>query len=118
MADGRIVIDAKINTAQPVQAVKSLKAQAATIAAEYRKQGMSMSDAMKKAWSEIERTGVAGASKAKASVSGINLAFKSLGSTVSRLGGLLASVLGPIALIALVKQCIEQIGRASCRERV
>lgn len=107
MADGRIVIDAKINTAQPVQAVKSLKAQAATIAAEYRKQGMSMSDAMKKAWSEIERTGVAGASKAKASVSGINLAFKSLGSTVSRLGGLLASVLGPIALIALVKQCIE-----------
>lgn len=107
MADGRIVIDAKINTAQPVQAVKSLKAQAATIAAEYRKQGMSMSDAMKKAWSEIERTGVAGASKTKSSVSGINLAFKSLGSTVSRLGGLLASVLGPIALIALVKQCIE-----------
>lgn len=107
MADGRIVIDAKINTAQPVQAVKSLKAQAATIAAEYRKQGMSMSDAMKKAWSEIERTGVAGASKTKSSVSGIHLAFKSLGSTVSRLGGLLASVLGPIALIALVKQCIE-----------
>lgn len=107
MADGRIVIDAKINTAQPVQAVKSLKAQAATIAAEYRKQGMSMSDAMKKAWSEIERTGVAGASKTKSSVSGINLAFKSLGSTVSRLGGLLASVLGPIALIALTKKCIE-----------
>lgn len=34
---------------------KSAKAQAASLAAEYRKAGMSQSEAMKKAWSEIER---------------------------------------------------------------
>lgn len=107
MADGRIVIDAKIDTKQAVASVATLKKKANEIAAEFQKQGMTASDAMAKAWQKITADAISGASKAKASVSGINLAFKSLGSTVSRLGGLLASVLGPIALIALVKQCIE-----------
>lgn len=107
MADGRIVIDAKIDTKQAVASVATLKKKANEIAAEFQKQGMSASDAMRKAWQKITDDAISGASKTKSSVSGINLAFKSLGSTVSRLGGLLASVLGPIALIALVKQCIE-----------
>lgn len=107
MADGRIVIDAKIDTKQAVASVATLKKKANEIAAEFQKQGMSASDAMRKAWQKITNDAISGASKTKSSVSGINLAFKSLGSTVSRLGGLLASVLGPIALIALVKQCIE-----------
>ena len=34
---------------------ESARSQAAKLAAEYRKQGMSASEAMKKAWSEIER---------------------------------------------------------------
>lgn len=107
MADGRIVIDAKIDTKQAVASVATLKKKANEIAAEFQKQGMTASDAMAKAWQKITADAISGASKTKSSVSGINLAFKSLGSTVSRLGGLLASVLGPIALIALVKQCIE-----------
>ena len=107
MADGRIVIDAKIDTKQAVASVATLKKKANEIAAEFQKQGMTASDAMRKAWQQITNDAISGASKTKSSVSGINLAFKSLGSTVSRLGGLLASVLGPIALIALVKQCIE-----------
>lgn len=107
MADGRIVIDAKIDTKQAVASVATLKKKANEIAAEFQKQGMTASDAMRKAWQKITNDAISGASKTKSSVSGINLAFKSLGSTVSRLGGLLASVLGPIALIALVKQCIE-----------
>ena len=107
MADGRIVIDAKIDTKQAVASVATLKKKANEIAAEFQKQGMTASDAMRKAWQKITADAISGASKTKSSVSGIHLAFKSLGSTVSRLGGLLASVLGPIALIALVKQCIE-----------
>ena len=107
MADGRIVIDAKIDTKQAVASVATLKKKANELAAEFQKQGMTASDAMAKAWQKITADAISGASKTKSSVSGINLAFKSLGSTVSRLGGLLASVLGPIALIALVKQCIE-----------
>ena len=100
MADGRIVIDAKIDTKQAVASVATLKKKANEIAAEFQKQGMTASDAMAKAWQKITADAISGASKTKSSVSGINLAFKSLGSTVSRLGGLL------------------EIGRASCRERV
>lgn len=37
------------------QASRSLASQAASLAATYRRQGMNMSDAMRRAWSEIER---------------------------------------------------------------
>lgn len=68
---------------------------------------MSISEAMKKAWSEIEREGAKGARNTAKSISGITAAFSSLGGTVSRLGGLLTSVLGPISFIWLAKECIE-----------
>lgn len=60
MADGKVVISTALdNSGIEKDAGKmgtSLRSQAAKLAAEYRKQGMSMSDAMKKAWSEIERS--------------------------------------------------------------
>ena len=39
-----------------IASTKSLRSQAASLAGEYRKAGMSQSEAMKQAWSEIERT--------------------------------------------------------------
>lgn len=58
--DGSIKIDTKIDNSGfekgNREQTASLKSQAAKRAAIYRKEGMSQSEAMKKAWSEIERT--------------------------------------------------------------
>lgn len=107
MADGRIIIDAKIDTAQAVKSVATLKKEAATIAATFEKQGMSAADAMKKAWQQITDGAISGASKTKTAITGMKAAFTSLGSTVAGLGGLLVRILGPITFISLVKECIE-----------
>lgn len=60
MADGKVVIETDLDSSGIEKGLKktqkSMKAQAATLAAEYRKQGMTASDAFKKAWSEIERS--------------------------------------------------------------
>ena len=59
MSDGRIIIDTEIDNSGLEsgleKAKSSAKSQAAKLAAEYKKQGMSASEAFKKAWSEIER---------------------------------------------------------------
>lgn len=59
MSDGRIIIDTEIDNSGLESGLKkttaSAKSQAAKLAAEYKKQGMSASEAFKKAWSEIER---------------------------------------------------------------
>ena len=68
---------------------------------------MSASDAMAKAWQKITKDAISGSSKTKTAVSGMKSAFTSLGKSVSRLGGILTSVLGPIAFIGLAKECIE-----------
>lgn len=60
MADGTIIIETGLDNSGIEKGIKqtkkSLKSQAASLAAEYKKQGMSSSDAFKKAWSEIERS--------------------------------------------------------------
>lgn len=59
MADGRIIIDTEIDNSGAEEGLKktvsSAKSQAAKLAAEYKKQGLSASEAFKKAWAEIER---------------------------------------------------------------
>nr|DAF56801.1 MAG TPA: minor tail protein [Siphoviridae sp. ctKFk2] len=69
MADGKVVIETDLDSSGIEKGLKksekSMKAQAASMAAEYRKQGMRASDAFKKAWSEIERGSSASASTAK-----------------------------------------------------
>lgn len=69
MADGKVVIETDLNSDGIEQGLKktekSIKSQAATLAAEYRKQGMSASDAFKKAWSEIERGSASSSSAVK-----------------------------------------------------
>lgn len=51
--------------------IKSTKSRAATLAAQYRKEGLSKSDAFKKAWNEIERTSNAGSQKVKNDLKGV-----------------------------------------------
>ena len=69
MADGKVVIETDLDSSGIEKGLKksekSMKAQAASMAAEYRKQGMSASDAFKKAWSEIERSSSISSSVAK-----------------------------------------------------
>lgn len=59
MADGKVVIETDLDSSGIEKGIKntqkSLKAQAASLAAVYRKQGMSASEALKKAWGDIER---------------------------------------------------------------
>lgn len=59
MADGTVVIETDLDSSGIEKGMKktstSLKSQAASLAAEYKKQGMSASDAWKKAWQDVER---------------------------------------------------------------
>lgn len=51
--------------------IKSTKSRAATLAAQYRKEGLSKSDAFKKAWNEIERTSNTSSQKVKNDLKGV-----------------------------------------------
>jgi hypothetical protein len=66
-----------------------------------------MADAMKKAWTDIQNSSTAGAKSAVKSANNMKSAFSSLGGTVSRLGGLLTKVIGPISFIYLAKKCLD-----------
>ena len=93
--DGSIILSTKVDTSGIKQGTQSLKSEAAKLAAEYRKAGLSQSDAFKKAWSEIERTRISteeatvstkkfgqqsttSGAKATAAISKISLGLKSL----------------------------------------
>ena len=57
MADGKVVIETDLDSSGIEKGLKStektLKSQVASLAAVYRKQGMSASEALKKSWSII-----------------------------------------------------------------
>lgn len=57
---------------------KSMRSQAASLAAEYKRSGMNSSDAWKKAWSEIERESKTGSDKVSNELGGIAGSFKGL----------------------------------------
>ena len=80
MADGTIVIDTKIDNSGAEKGTQNLKAEAAKLAREYKKAGMSSSEAWKKAWSEIGRENSNGTKKVKADMESIaSLARKCAG---------------------------------------
>ena len=60
ISDGRIIIDTEIDNSGAEAGLRrttaSVRSQVAKLAAEYKKQGMSASEAFSKAWAEIERT--------------------------------------------------------------
>jgi phage-related protein len=57
---------------------KSLSSQAASLAAEYRKQGMSQSDSFKAAWAKIEKTSNSGSTEVKNNITGIGKKAKNV----------------------------------------
>lgn len=72
MSDGRVVIDTELDTSGVKKGSKTMRAEAAKLAAEYRKLGMDQSTAMKKAWEEIERTTKNGSESSKAHISSLS----------------------------------------------
>lgn len=88
-ADGSVIIDIEGNSKPFEKAVgstkDSAKKAAMKLAAEYRKQGMSASDAMKKAWDEIGRTTGDGVNDTKAKLSGLSASFASVASSATRI---------------------------------
>ena len=94
---------------------KSMKSKAASIAWIYRKQGMEQSEAMKKAWAEIERNSGSGSEHVKKSIKGIGNQAKQttkeissgLGSALKKIGAALAGAFAIKKLVDFGKSCIE-----------
>ena len=92
-SDGSIILSTKVDTSGMEQGTKSLKSQAAKLAAEYRKAGMSQSEAFKKAWSETERTRKETEKATKSTQTygeKAKTAFQGVGSALKSLAGYLA----------------------------
>ena len=92
-SDGSIILSTKVDTSGMEQGTKSLKSQAAKLAAEYRKAGMSQSEAFKKAWSEIKRTRKETEKATKSTQTygeKAKTAFQGVGSALKSLAGYLA----------------------------
>lgn len=114
-ADGSIILSTKVDTSGMEQGTKSLKSQAAKLAAEYRKAGMSQSEAFKKAWSEIERTrkGTDSATKAtKQYGKQAQQTGNDVKAAMSSIGSSLFDLAGQLGLILSITQLI-QFGKAS-----
>lgn len=143
MADGKIIIETDVDTsginkdlndikkvsAASAKAIesdldriknngKSSRSQIASLAAIYKKAGMDSSEAMKKAWSEIEHTSASGSKKLKDDIDGVgksggNSLFEmgSRGSAGLALVGGAAAAAG-VAIIAFGKSAIEAAGSA------
>lgn len=80
MADGTVIIDTKLDNKGVDKGIDDIRKQAAKLAHEYKKAGMSSSEAWKKAWSEIERSSSNGTKKVKADMNSIaSLAKKCAG---------------------------------------
>lgn len=94
---------------------KSMKSKAASIAWIYRKQGMEQSEAMKKAWTEIERSSDSGSEHVKKSIKGIGNQSKrtskeissGLGSALKKIGTMLISAFAIKKLVDFSKECVE-----------
>jgi hypothetical protein len=94
---------------------KSMKSKAASIAWIYRKQGMEQSEAMKKAWTEIERSSDSGSEHVKKSIKGIGNQSKrtskeissGLGTALKKIGTMLISAFAIKKLADFGKECID-----------
>ncbi|MDO9549131.1 MAG: peptidoglycan DD-metalloendopeptidase family protein [Candidatus Marinimicrobia bacterium] len=90
MADGKIIVETSIDTSGAEKGAKSLKSQAASLAAEYRKAGMDQSEAVKKAWSEIDRESSKGSKKLKDDLDDIGKHSDNLSGKLSSMGSIAA----------------------------
>ncbi|EHR9039684.1 tape measure protein [Clostridium perfringens] len=101
MSDGTIIIDTKLDNSGAEKGLRNIKSEAAKLAHEYKKAGMSSSDAWKKAWSEIERGSSKGTNKVKADMSSIaSIARKT------------ATILASVFIIDKIKDYTREIYKA------
>lgn len=101
ISDGAIIIDTKIDNSGIEKGTRNIKKEAAKLANEYKKAGMSSSEAWKKAWSEIDRTNSTGTEKVKRDMNSIaSIARKT------------AAVLGGIFIIDKIKDYTREIYKA------
>lgn len=89
-SDGVIALDLTVNDQGLKKETRNLKSEAAKLAAEYRKAGMSQSEAFKKAWSEIERT--------KASTDKVTVSTKKFGQQSQTTGTQASAAIAKIGL--------------------
>lgn len=114
--DGSIRINTEINTdgfkKDAEKLNKSMKSQAASLAAQYRKQGMNASDAFKKAWSEIERTSKSSSEKVSKtwgeSAEKIRSSIGRLSNTIKKLFGVSRTALSIIGSIGRSASAIKK----------
>lgn len=101
ISDGTIIIDTKLDNSGAEKGLRNIKSEAAKLAHEYKKAGMSSSDAWKKAWSEIERGSSKGTNKVKADMSSIaSIARKT------------ATILASVFIIDKIKDYTREIYKA------
>lgn len=90
---------------------KSAKSKAATIAAVYKKQGYSQSEAMKKAWAQIERDSVSSTKKVSKNIENVSeksqQAYTKITSLFKKIGVTVAAALSVKAIVTFGKECIE-----------
>lgn len=98
---------------------RTARSKAASIAAIYRKQGLSQEEAFKKAWQHIERTSDSGSKKVKKHLGGIGKKSKSVGNEISsnlsfgissavrKIGSLIGTVFAVRSIINFGKEALE-----------
>ena len=111
MADGSLIFDTKIDPEGFEKGGTSLKSQAAKLAAEYKRQGMSSSEAFKKAWSEIERTSKTSSEKTKSNwgkmSNGLESQASGIGSVFKKLGVAAIAAFSVTAIVNFGKKAVE-----------
>lgn len=115
--DGSIILTTKVDTSGVEKGTRNLKSEAAKLAAEYRKAGMSQSEAMKKAWSEIERvnqstqkttqTTKKWGKQTEESGKRVKTAISGVGGAMKTFAGYFSSFLGIYALVNFSKEAVN-----------
>lgn len=98
MADGTVIIDTKLDNSGIEKGTRNIKREAAKLAHEYKKAGMSSSEAWKKAWSEIRRENSSGTEKVKRDMN-----------SLAAIARKTAAVLGGIYIVDKIKDYTREI---------
>ncbi|MGU9187276.1 tape measure protein [Clostridium perfringens] len=101
LADGTVIIDTKLDNSGIEKGTRNIKREAAKLAHEYKKAGMSSSEAWKKAWSEIRRENSSGTEKVKRDMN-----------SLAAIARKTAAVLGGIYIIDKIKDYTREIYKA------
>lgn len=110
-SDGKVVISTELDNSSIEKDAKemnrSLKSQVMKLAHEYKKQGMAMSAAMKKAYAEIGAAGKQSTQYVSTGVGEISGLLGGLGNVVKKLGGVIAAAFSVKAIVAFAQECLE-----------